>query len=51
MIYTPANTKMTATGIWEEKCSLSAKPQRVATTGIKYETEDAKIGDVSLMSR
>jgi hypothetical protein len=35
--------------IEEEKCSLSAMPHRVATIGMKYVTEEAKIGDVSLI--
>ena len=51
IINTPAKIKIIEIGIEEEKCSLSAKPQRVATIGIKYVTEEAKMGDVSLISR
>ena len=48
---TPANIKTTEIIIEEEKCSLSAKPQMLATIGMKYVNEDAKMGDVSLISR
>ena len=48
---TPANINTTEIIIEEVKCSLSAIPHKVATIGIKYVTDEAKIGDVSLISR
>jgi hypothetical protein len=48
IINAPANINTIETITDEEKCSLPAYHQRIVTTCIKYITEDANTGYVSL---